>query len=29
MKPEIASRNIILAGIPRSGTTLTCFLLNQ
>jgi hypothetical protein len=29
MKPEIASRNIILTGIPRSGTTLTCFLLNQ
>jgi len=29
MKTEIASRNIILTGIPRSGTTLTCFLLNQ
>jgi len=26
---EIAPRNIILTGIPRSGTTLTCFLLNQ
>ena len=23
------SRNVILTGIPRSGTTLTCFLLNQ
>ncbi len=29
MNTEIASRNIILTGIPRSGTTLTCFLLNE
>ncbi|MBR9919603.1 MAG: hypothetical protein GYB31_02115 [Bacteroidetes bacterium] len=27
--PDLSDRNIILTGVPRSGTTLTCFLLTE
>lgn len=29
MKPDTAGRNIVLTGIPRAGTTLSCNLLNR